>query len=111
MATDTQSGSSNATLEARIAVLEDLFVRLAQNGGAENILDDGLKTIAERLDTIAGHLLPLFALVPEVPPLTQDQALRVRNLTAALVSPDWTAIPPPVQQGAIAGVQATGSAP
>jgi hypothetical protein len=105
MATDTPSGSSSTTLEARIAVLEELFVRLAQAGAAENILDNGFKTIAERLETIAEQMMPLRALGPEVPVLTEDQELRLRKLTAALVAPDPTAKPVPPTKGSAASVQ------
>ncbi|CAB3787599.1 hypothetical protein [Pararobbsia alpina] len=105
MAIDTQSGSSSAALEARIAVLEELFVRLAQAGATESILDNGFKTIAERLETIAQQMMPLRALGPEEPTLTEDQDLRVRNLTAALVSPDWKAKPSPREQDSAASVQ------
>lgn len=111
MATDTQSGSGSATLEARIAVLEELFVRLAQAGAAESILDNGFKTIAERLETIAEQMMPLRALGPEEPRLTPDEALRVRNLEAALVSPDWRARPPLLAPGKVAGVQLMRSEP
>lgn len=109
MATDMQSGPSSATLEARIAVLEELFVRLAQASATESILDNGFKSISERLETIAQQMLPLRALGPEEPKLTEDQDLRVRNLTAALVSPDPKAKPIPRAQGSAASVQQTRS--
>ena len=57
MAIDIQPGPSSATLEARIAVLEELFVRLAQAGATESILDNGFKTISERLETIAQQMM------------------------------------------------------
>ncbi|HEY5805206.1 MAG TPA: hypothetical protein VIT90_16080 [Lysobacter sp.] len=88
MATDKQSGASGTTLEARIAVLEELFVRLAQTGAAECILDNGFKSISERLDHIANQMAPLRALGPDVANHSVEDNLRIERLKAALVSPD-----------------------
>lgn len=109
MATDIPSGPNSATLEARIAVLEKMCIGLLQAGATENILDNGLKTISERLETIAQQMMPLRALGPEELKLTEDQKLRVRNLTAALVSPDPKAKPTPRAQDSAVGVQQTRS--
>lgn len=112
MATEKQSGSNNAALEARLAVLEDLFLRLAQAGATESILDHGfkrvsrrLRTVSERLDNIAVQVAPLRALGPREPVYTADQAARLRNLVDALVSPDPDVKPSSPAEGSAVGAQ------
>ena len=90
-----QQGPKTLNLEARIAVLEELFVRLAQTGATESILGNGLGGITDSLDKIAEQLAPLRALGPDVPNLSVDQQLRIQHLKAALVSPDPTVNPTP----------------
>ena len=94
MATDKPSAANNATLEARIAVLEELFVRLAQAGATETILDHGfkrvsrrLKTVSERLEGLAFQMEPLRsleALAPQVPDFRSVDQLKVDHLLEAL---------------------------
>lgn len=90
MATDRQSGASGPTLEARIAVLEELFVRLAQAGATECILENGFKTISDRLQSIADQMAPLRSLGPGEPQVSFDEGERIRKLEAALISPQRT---------------------
>jgi hypothetical protein len=91
MATDKHaSATSSAPLEARIAVLEELFMRLAQAGATECILENGFKTISDRLQVIAEQMAPLRSLGPGVPQVATDEDRRLRNLEAALISPQRT---------------------
>lgn len=109
MATEKQSGPNSAALEARIAVLEELFVRLAQAGATEGILDHGfnkvsrrLSTVSKRLSDIATQMEPLRALGPEEPKLEPHQIALLQNLVNALVPPDPKAKPiPSAEQGAV----------
>lgn len=87
MATDKHSGASGPALEARIAVLEELFVRLAQAGATECILENGFKTISDRLQGIADQMAPLRSLGPGVPTVSSEQDKRIRKLETALISP------------------------
>ena len=73
--------SNTSTLETRISVLEELFVRLAQAGATNNILGGGfgsvsdqlktvskdLKTVLKRLEDISHQMAPLRNLGPESP--------------------------------------------
>lgn len=96
MATDKSANAPNgAPLEARIAVLEALFVRLAQAGAAECILENGLKTISDRLQDIATEMAPLRRLGPPEPKVSFDEGERIRRLEAALISPQRTVIEGP----------------
>jgi len=90
MATDKHSGASGPALEARIAVLEELFVRLAQAGATECILENGFKTISDRLQSIADQMAPLRSLGPGEPQVAAEEDDRLRNLEAALISPQRT---------------------
>lgn len=95
MATDKQTGMSGAALEARIAVLEELFVRLAQAGATECILENGFKTISDRLQNIADQMAPLRSLGPGEPEVSFEEGERIRKLEAALISPQRTVKPGP----------------
>jgi hypothetical protein len=83
-----EESSSRSKLEGRICVLEELFVRLAQTGATESILGNGLGGITDSLEKIAEQLAPLRALGFDEPKLTAEQERRMKNLFAALVSPD-----------------------
>lgn len=94
MATEKQEGYAGSTLESRIAVLEELFVRLAQAGATESILgcgfeqvSAGLKTVSDRLQDIAVQVAPLRNLAPVEPPLRPEQRAVMANLYKALVPP------------------------
>lgn len=100
-----QPGPSSSKLEARIAVLEELFVRLAQTGATESILGNGLGGITDSLDKIAEQLAPLRALGQEVPQLSDEQERRMKNMLAALVSPDPNAKPAPPAKQLVDSVQ------
>jgi hypothetical protein len=100
-----QSGSDGSKLEARVTVLEELFIRLAQAGATESILGHGFECVSERLDNIANQLAPLRALGPEVPKLTADQTGRLQKLVDALVSPDPKVKPTPPAEQSAASVQ------
>lgn len=100
-----QQGPKSTDLGARVAVLEELFVRLAQTGATESILGHGFGSIADRLDKIAEQLAPLRALKPEAPKLSVDQEHRLQNLLAALVSPDPHAKPTPPAEKSPVSVQ------
>lgn len=90
MTTNKQPDASEPTLEARIAVLEALFVRLAQAGATECILENGFKTISERLENIASQMAPLRVLAPDAVDMKDE---RIQNIIAALVSPAPKATP------------------
>ena len=100
-----QQRPQSEKLEARISVLEELFVRLAQTGATESILGHGFGGITESLDKIAEQLAPLRALTPQVHELSPDQAHRLDNLLAALVSPDRYAKPTPPAERSVVSVQ------
>ena len=108
MATDKPSAANNATLEARIAVLEELFVRLAQSGATETILDHGfkrvsrrLKTVSERLDNIAFQMEPLRSLDALGPQVARLKVLEKQTVDHLLEALDTTTpprpVPPPVE--------------
>ena len=85
---------ADSNLEARVAVLEELFIRLAQAGATESILGNGfesvsarLKTVSDRLEDIAHQVAPLRSLEPQQPDWRPDQKQLMENLVKALVSP------------------------
>ena len=93
MATEKPTPDHSA-LEARLAVLEELFVRLAQTGATENILGHGfeslsehLKTVSDRLQDIAHQVAPLRTLGPDPPDWRPEQKTIMENLYKALVPP------------------------
>ena len=88
------SNSDGSKLEARVAVLEELFIRLAQAGATESILGHGfesvsarLKTVSDRLEDIAHQVAPLRSLEPEPPDWRPEQKQLMDNLVKALVPP------------------------
>lgn len=71
-----RKSSTDQKLEARLALLEELFVRFAQTGTVENTLGQGLDavsghlgTLGERLENIAAELAPLRRLSGPSSPL------------------------------------------
>lgn len=95
MSTDQRSGPNSETLEARIAVLEGLFLRLAQAGATESILDHGfkqvsdrLKTVSKRLEHISKQVEPLRNLGYERPHFKPEQQTIMNNLYKALLPPE-----------------------
>lgn len=85
---------ADSNLEARVAVLEELFIRLAQAGATESILGNGfesvsarLKTVSDRLEDIAHQVAPLRNLEPGPPDWRPDQKQLMDNLVKALVPP------------------------
>lgn len=94
MSPEQQEGSNGSMLESRVAVLEELFVRLAQAGAAESILGPEfervsarLESISERLKNIANQFAPFRALGPEPPDWEPHQKTLMDNLVTALVPP------------------------
>ena len=89
-----QSDSDSSKLEARVVVLEELFIRLAQAGATESILGHGfesvsdrLKTVSDRLEDIAYQVAPLRSLGPQPPDWRPEQKTMMNNLYNALVPP------------------------
>jgi hypothetical protein len=91
------------TLEDRVDALEGLFVRLAQSGQLEEVLDRGfdrmtrrMKSVSKTLGVIATQMEPLQRLGPQASKEPQgEDALIVKRLRKALESPDPRQLPPP----------------
>jgi hypothetical protein len=93
--TEQQDGPNVSMLESRIAVLEELFVRLAQAGATETILGHGfemvsagLTTVSDRLKDIAIQVAPLRKLGPEQPSFNREQEALLARLYKALLPPE-----------------------
>lgn len=85
MATGKKAGRSDSKLEDRIAVLEELFLRLSRAGAVEGPLGSELENVSVRPDDIAGP-----GATSRVPAPGGDdlEDRRIQNIVAALVSPD-----------------------
>lgn len=95
MSRDQKEDSNRSLLESRIAVLEELLVRLAQAGATESILghgfeqvSNGLKSVSAHLKDIAVQVAPLRQLGPEQPQLNFEQKAMMDKLYKALVPPE-----------------------
>lgn len=91
-----RKSSTDQKLEARLALLEELFVRFAQTGTVEHTLGQGLDavsghlcTLGDRLESIAAELAPLRRLSGPPSPLDGRAKAGLAALLAAHARPEF----------------------
>lgn len=96
MSQNRKSTTHEHNLEARIAMLEELFVRFAQTGAVEHMLGQGFElvsghlcTVSDRLELIAAELEPLRKLNGTPINMTDEQQAILDNLRAAHARPTF----------------------
>jgi len=94
MSNERRTTTHDQKLEARLACLEELFVRFAQTGTVENTLGHGFDSVTHhlcamnnRLESIAAELTPLRTLSGTPVPLTEEDQANLYSMSRALARP------------------------
>jgi hypothetical protein len=90
------SGTVSPKLEARLALLEEVFVKFTRDEATHNIIGGGFGNVSEQLISMTRHLqgineqmAPLRQLGGTKPNLDRDQKARLKHLIKAWSPPDW----------------------
>jgi len=90
---------SDPTPEARLALLEELFVKFARDEGTRNVIGGGFGNVSDQLESMTRFLrgineqmAPLRQLGVPKADLNRDQKARLKYLIKAWTPPRWNGL-------------------
>ncbi|WP_119299962.1 hypothetical protein [Dongia deserti] len=91
------SGPIDPKLEARLALLEEVFCKFARDEATQNVIGGGFSNVADQLESMTRYLqgineqmAPLRQLSGPKANLDHDQRVRLKYLVKSLTAPRWT---------------------
>jgi hypothetical protein len=99
MPNDHPPGSVDPKLEARLALLEEVFCKFARDEGTQNVIGGGFGNVSDQLESMTRYLqgineqmAPLRQLGGPKANLDHDQKARLKYLIKALTPPRWNGV-------------------
>ena len=99
MPKDHRPGSVDPKLEARLALLEEVFCKFARDEGTQNVIGGGFGNVSDQLESMTRYLqgineqmAPLRQLGGPKANLDRDQKARLKYLIKAWTPPRWNGL-------------------
>ena len=99
MPKDHTPGPVDSKLEARLALLEEVFCKFARDAGTQNVIGGGFGNVSDQLASMTLYLqgineqmAPLRHLGLPTANLDRDQTARLQYLIKALTPPRWNGL-------------------
>jgi len=99
MPTNQPPGSIDPKLEARLALLEEVFCKFARDEGTQNVIGGGFGNVSDQLESMTRYLqgineqmAPLRQLGVPRAHLDRDQRARLRYLIKGWMPPRWNGL-------------------